>query len=105
MRMTGRIDDAHRQQGPHLLRRVSQEDLQAVVARLLERDVDLRELANLIDRRPGLQAFVMTAANSVCNGLEHRVRDVHHAIVLLGIRRMLKLFDGQLDETNRWSPA
>ncbi|QDU40241.1 HDOD domain protein [Maioricimonas rarisocia] len=103
--MAGRIDPAHQPRRPHLLRQPREEDLRDVIDRLAERDVNLREIAELISARPGLEAFLMTAANSVHHGLEHRVRDVHHAVVLLGIRRMLKLFDVKLGEVEQWNAA
>ncbi|MFG0334811.1 MAG: HDOD domain-containing protein [Maioricimonas sp. JB049] len=96
--MAGRIDTTHPPRQPHLLQRISEQDLRAILACLVERDVDLRQVADLISARPGLESFVMTAANSVGHGLEYRVRDARHAVVLLGIRRMLRLFGGQLEE-------
>ncbi len=53
--------------------------------------IDLRTLADLVATDPGLSVNLLKTVNSAAFSLRHRVRNVHHAVTLLGRNRLESL--------------
>lgn len=66
-----------------------------VAARLLqalgEEQSEIRRIVDLMRSDPGLSAGLLQRANSAEYGFEQRVDSLHHAIMLLGLRRVRQL--------------
>ena len=74
--------------GPHFLRRELERRWAQLLPLLDDHEVDIGEIAGWVQRQELVAEVVLRIANSPTNHLRREIREVRHAIALLGLNRL-----------------
>lgn len=82
------MNNTTRLRGPYFLRRELSQQCEELLKLIQTPDADLRDVAGYVSDHPLLADAFIRQANSPLHATGHRVRNVHHAVSLLGINRI-----------------
>ena len=82
------MQDALPSGGPHFLKRELERRCNQLLPLLDDREADIAEIAGWVQQHELLSEAVLRIANAPTNHLHREVREVRHAIALLGLNRL-----------------
>lgn len=88
--MTNRLDQPSPLAGPQFVRWPDATQVQELQRQLLTSNLDFGQLAEQIERYPGLSGHFMRKVNSINKGYGRRIVSVRHALILLGSNGILR---------------